>query len=87
MHRDIADNDAMPWKATDRMKERVSFVLDWERRWDAAQGGRVDMAELCRKYGVSRPTGYAWVKRFCDGGFKVAAVEEKSRWLLIRIHG
>ncbi|HEY2031312.1 MAG TPA: integrase core domain-containing protein [Myxococcales bacterium] len=79
MHSDIADNAAMPWKATDRMKERVNFVLDWERRWNAAQGGRVDMAELCRKYGVSRPTGYAWVKRFCEGGRKVAAVEEKSR--------
>jgi hypothetical protein len=50
----------MPWKATDAMKERVSFVLEWERRWNEVQGGRVDIAELCRKYGVSRPTGYAW---------------------------
>jgi hypothetical protein len=31
LHGDIADNLAMPWKATDAMKERVNFVLDWER--------------------------------------------------------
>jgi hypothetical protein len=34
LHGDLADNDAMPWKATDAMKERVNFVLEWERRWD-----------------------------------------------------
>ena len=69
----------MPWKATDAMKERVNFVLEWERRWNEAQGGAVEMSELCRKYGVSRPTGYAWVKRFRDGSHDVRAVEEKSR--------
>ena len=44
-----------------------------------AQGGPVDMAELCRKFGVSRPTGYAWVKRFRAADHDVRAVEEKSR--------
>ena len=76
----------MPWKATDAMKERVSFVLEWERRWNEAQGGRVDLAELCRKYGVSRPTGYAWVKRFRDAGHDLRAVEEKSRRPLANPH-
>jgi hypothetical protein len=69
----------MPWKATDAMKERVNFVLEWEKRWNEAQGGPVDMAELCRKYGVSRPTGYAWVARFCNAGHDLTAIEEKSR--------
>ena len=69
----------MPWKATDAMKERVNFVLEWEKRWNEAEGGPVDMAELCRKYGVSRPTGYAWVARFRDAGHDLSAVEEKSR--------
>jgi hypothetical protein len=40
--------------------------------------GLVDMAELCRKFRVSRPTGYAWVKRFRAGDHDVRAVEEKS---------
>ena len=76
----------MPWKATDAMKERVNFVLEWERRWDEAQGGPVDLAELCRKYGVARPTGYAWVKRFREAGFDLRAVEEKSRRPLTNPH-
>ena len=45
----------MPWKATDAMKERVSFVLEWERRWNEAQGGRVDLAELCRNTASAGP--------------------------------
>jgi transposase-like protein len=69
----------MPWKATDAMKERVNFVLEWERRWKETEGQSVEMAELCRKYGVSRPTGYAWVKRFRDAQHDLRPVEEKSR--------
>jgi transposase-like protein len=76
LHSEIADNAAMPWKATDVMKERMNFVLEWERRRNDAQGGPVDMAELCRKYGVSRPTGYAWVKRFRDANHDVRAVAQ-----------
>jgi len=41
------------------MKERVNFVLEWERRWNETKGGKVGMGELCRKCGVSRPTGFA----------------------------
>jgi len=52
-----------PWKATDVMKERTKFVLESERRWNEAEGGPVNMAELCRMFGVSRQTGYTWVER------------------------
>jgi transposase-like protein len=45
------------------MSERVKLVLELERRGDEAQGGRTDMSELCRRYGVSRPTGYVWIDR------------------------
>jgi putative transposase len=69
----------MPWKEIDAMQERVRFILEWERRWDATQGGRVDVAELCRRFGVSRQTGYVWIKRFCEAGHDVRALEEKSR--------
>ena len=44
----------MPWKATNPLKERTNFVLEWERRWNEAEGGRVNLAELCRMFGVSR---------------------------------
>ena len=69
----------MPWKETDAMQEKVRFALEWERRWDAAKGGRVDVAELCRRFGISRQTGYVWIKRFCDAGHDVRALEEKSK--------
>ncbi|WP_373045688.1 helix-turn-helix domain-containing protein [Vulgatibacter sp.] len=44
-------------------KERMKFVLEWERRWDEGEG-RVNMAELCRVFGISRPTGCRWVERY-----------------------
>jgi transposase InsO family protein len=48
LHSDIEDTG---------IKEKANLVLEWERRWQEAQGGAVDMAELCRKYRVSRPPG------------------------------
>ena len=69
----------MPWKATDMMKERTKLVLEWERRWNEAEGGPVNMAELCRLFGVSRQTGYTWVARYRAAGLNVRAVAERSR--------
>lgn len=37
----------------------------------------VRMAELCRQYGISRETGYKWLKRFKRDGY--AGLEEQSR--------
>jgi len=68
----------MPWKATDAMKERTKFVLEWERRLAEWQG-QVNLAELCREFGVSRPTGYRWVGRYVRGGCDVRTMEERSR--------
>ena len=52
----------MPWKETCSMREKVRFVMEYER-------GDVSMSELCRMYGVSRKTGYAVVVRFGAEGF------------------
>ena len=35
------------------------------------------LAPLCREFGVSRPTGTKWVKRFKEEGY--AGLEERSR--------
>lgn len=51
----------MPWKVTDCMDERVRFIsrlLDGER-----------MTDLCQQFGVSRKTGYKFLKRYRDCGF------------------
>jgi transposase len=69
----------MPWSQTDVLKERVKFVLEWERRWKATHGGRVDVAELCRMFGVSRPTGYLWIARYRGAGHDVRALADRSR--------
>ena len=45
------------------MKERVKFVLEWEKRWDAGEG-RLNFAELCREFGISRQVGYGWLARY-----------------------
>ncbi len=60
------------------MTERTKFVLEWERRWNAGEG-RVDVAELCRAFGVSRPTGYRWIARYQEAGHDVAALADRSR--------
>jgi transposase InsO family protein len=68
----------MPWKDCDPMTERTKFVLEWYRRW-LEQEGRVNVAELCRIFGISTPCAYRWINRFRDGGYKVEALKERSR--------
>ena len=47
----------MPWKETDSMLERCSFIAEHARKESS-------MTELCAQYEVSRKTGYKWLKRF-----------------------
>ncbi len=60
----------MPWNARTALEQRRAFIEEWQREQDG-------LAELCRKYGISRPTGYKWVQRFEAQG--VAGLEELSR--------
>jgi transposase len=69
----------MPWKEWDRLKERTKIILESERHWNEPQGGRVNVAELCRMYGVSRPAGYLWINRYCEAKHDLDAVQERSR--------
>lgn len=68
---------AMPWQETDVSKERVKFVLEWEKRWNAGEG-RTNFAALCREFGISRQQGYFWIRRFQDADFSIEAVVERS---------
>lgn len=47
----------MPWKESSVMDERVRFIA-------AARSGRLPLAVLCRRFGISRVTGYKWMRRF-----------------------
>ena len=59
----------MPWSKTSTMDQKKLFIKDYIRSGFA-------MAELCRRYGISRPTGYKWVDRFESDG--LAGLQERS---------
>jgi len=61
----------MLWKASDVMEERIKFIVR------AHQEG-TNISALCREFGVSRPTGYRWLKRFQEVG-SLSGVGELSR--------
>lgn len=60
----------MGWKESDRVSERLEFVR-------LAEQGGCTMTELCRRFGVSRKTGYKWLGRMQEEG--VVGLEDRSR--------
>ncbi len=51
----------MPWKATCPMDERLRFIAEYlEQEWS--------MTVLCRRYGISRKTGYKLLARYEESG-------------------
>lgn len=60
----------MPWKETCAMDQRVQFIADW-------LSGAFTKSALCRSYGISRPTGDKWIKRYEEAG--VEGFMERSR--------
>ncbi len=67
----------MPWHTTDPVKERTKFVLEWEERWHR-QEGQVNVAELCRVFGISRQAGCGWIRRYQDAGRDLQALAPRS---------
>ena len=60
----------MPWKERRTMSLKLEFV-------ERAMEPGAKIAPLCREYGISRPTGTKWIKRFKAEGY--AGLEERSR--------
>jgi putative transposase len=60
----------LPWKERKALDEKKSFVSQWERQAES-------LAELCRRYEISRQTGYKWLERYQQEG--EAGLEEHSR--------
>lgn len=61
----------MAWKETSRMEERLKFVLAYR------ETGPNEMAALCREFGISRKTGYKWVRRYDPEDLR--SLEDRSR--------
>lgn len=60
----------MPWQECSRMSSRLEFVT-------LATKPDANVAELCRRFRVSRKTGYKWIERFNRGGAE--ALADQSR--------
>ena len=60
----------MSWKETCPVKERMRFIVAYEEN-------ERDFSEICRVFGISRKTGYKWIKRFDEEG--VSGLEDRSR--------
>lgn len=61
----------MPWKESCVMDQRIRFVA-------VALNKEVNFSRLCEEFGVSRPTGYRWFKRYRDCG-SFSELTERSR--------
>jgi transposase InsO family protein len=61
----------MPWKQASVVEQRLSFLIEVHK-----QSGT--MSDLCRRYGVSRKTGYKWLKRY-ERESSVEALKNQSR--------
>ena len=60
----------MPWRCVRVKDSRREFVT-------LAETHTVVFGDLCRRFGISRPTGYKWVQRYRQGG--EAGLEDRSR--------
>lgn len=59
----------MPWRTATVETERARFVLE-------AQLSDESFSEICRRHGISRPTGYKWLER---GKQDLTALADQSR--------
>lgn len=51
----------MPWEESNREMQRMKFIQELA---DSSES----MAEICRRFGISRQTGYVWKRRFEEDG-------------------
>jgi len=60
----------MPWRSVSIMENRQEFVR-------LAEQGGVSVADLCRRFGISRQTGFGYLRRHREHGD--AGLEDRSR--------
>lgn len=60
----------MPWKETTMMEQKLEFINEW-------RSGNFSLSELCRQFGISRPTAYKYLERYEKEGLE--GLKEKER--------
>ncbi len=61
----------MPWKRVDVSEQRMQFVI-------RAASGQERFSALCQEFGISRPTGYLWRRRYVQTR-SLTTLAERSR--------
>ena len=51
----------MPWKEIRTVDQRLQFLSSYQKE-------EMSVTDLCHEFGVSRPTGYKWIKRYEEVG-------------------
>ncbi|HEY1577818.1 MAG TPA: IS481 family transposase [Terracidiphilus sp.] len=51
----------MPWKESRILDQRLQFLSSYQKE-------EMSVADLCRQYGISHPTGYRWINRYNEIG-------------------
>src|SRR6476661_1330169 len=64
--------ERMPWKKSSVMEEKLRFVLEYEQ-------GQRTMSELCRRYEISRETGYVWLRRYRAASWEGLLEQSRAR--------
>src|SRR2546426_7103919 len=67
-----ARRKCLAWKETSSMRERMQYIREHLR-------GEHSVAEMCRRFGGSRKTGYKWLRRFYAEGGDAGALRDRSR--------
>ena len=61
----------MPWKQESVVEQRLRFLLEVRNK-------EATISELCRRYEISRKTGYKWLKRYERAG-SIEALKDQTR--------
>lgn len=61
----------MPWKEQTTMEQKVAFICEWRT-------GKYSLTELCKSFGISRPTAYKMIHRFEQKGMEGLIEEGKK---------
>lgn len=61
----------MPWKQESAVEQRLRFLIE-------AGNKETTISDLCRRYEISRKTGYKWLARYQEAG-TIAALNDRSR--------
>ena len=64
----------MGWTETCAVDERMRFVMAVENREEA-------FAAVCRRFGISRKTGYKWLGRYEEAGVEGSPITCERRSL------